>query len=227
MATLSFNQVGNTAAKSTLFSEKIEYKRMETGTTHAVTIKEASIVTLKNGAFQVVIRWANDEDATIQQRFFLMNKENNGFSKYYSLFANKLSANKELSIAFFDQAIQADTNNIGAIVGMQAVIEIEAPKEGIEIRNIGTGEERKYQVFDLATGELHRLVKNGKVFDSFEAVKAVVDTLELKQGYDRISKILKDEVGVKNNDKALKKIVADLNVSNTGTDESTAGATVL
>ena len=227
MATLSFGQVGNTAAKSTLFAEKIEYKRMETGTTHAVEIKEASIITLKNGTFQVVVRWGDDEGASIQQRFFLMNKENNGFSKYYSLFANKLSANKELSIAFFDQAIQADTDNIGAIVGFKAVIEIEAPKEGIEIRNIGTGEERKYQIFDIATGKLHTKVKDGKVFDSFEAVNDVVDVLDLKKGYDRIAKILKDEVGVKKNDEALTKIIANLHVSNTGTNESATGAAVL
>lgn len=228
MATLSFNQVGNTAAKSTLFAEKIEYKRMETGTTHAVTIKEAAIVELKNGALQVVIRWANDEDATIQQRFFLESNDPKkpGFNVLYSILASRLSSNKELQIAFFDKAVSADTDNIGAIVGFKAVIAIEAPKEGIEIRNVGTGEERKYQIFDIATGELH-IKGKGKTFDSFEAVNAVVETLELKKGYDRVSKILKDEVGVKKNDEALTKIIANLHVSNTGTDESATGAAVL
>jgi hypothetical protein len=143
----------------------------------------------KAGNSYVRVRYANDEDAGIQDNILLVGKPdeagNPTFHWIYKRFGAAICDDPSLRLKFFGEKLPNNPELFKGLVGLKVTIKVALGKEGYVIKDVSTGGKT---LIDVETGEAF---EGTEIYEDYTAANEAAKELGLQRCYCEIANVTK------------------------------------
>lgn len=178
----------------------------ELGTHKDVTIETVELkVGQASGNPYLKITYLSDSGARISSNVMFNKKDGTpGFHFTYGNLSKAVVANPELQMRTFGKLFPSQPQLLDSLRGLKVSITIAKGKEGYVIEKNGLGQN---VAIDIATGQEYPELK-GKVFESYEDIKAACKEYSIKRMYNEVKSVNKgSDEAVAANEEALSEVL--------------------